>query len=108
MQDKEQTIAILKAENYNVSSALNAAESRLTELYTEQSRMDEEMAARIEVAEKLRAQVHELEKERRDLHRRYNEQVRRVHYHHRSGNQHGFRPKLSKPSDKHSMTTSTI
>ena len=56
-------------------STLNAAETRLNELYTEQNRMEEEMAARIEVVEKLRTQVRELEKEKRDLHRRYNEQV---------------------------------
>ena len=76
MQDKEQTIAQLTTENDNLTSALNAAESRLQELYADQNRMEEEMAARMEVAEKLRTQVRELEKEKRDLQRRYNEQVR--------------------------------
>ncbi|GBE77844.1 predicted protein [Sparassis crispa] len=75
LQNKDQTIINLTAENANVSSALNAAESRLTELYADQNRMEEEMAARIEVVEKLRAQVRELEKEKRDIHRRYNEQT---------------------------------
>ena len=75
MQNKEQTIIILTEENSNFSTALNAAETRLYEFYTEQARMEEETAARIEVTEKLRAQIRELEKEKRDLHRRYNEQV---------------------------------
>jgi predicted nuclease with TOPRIM domain len=75
LQNKEQTITTLIEENSNFSTALNTAETRLYEFYTEQARMEEEMAARIEVAEKLRAQVRELEKEKRDLHRRYNEQV---------------------------------
>lgn len=75
VQDKDQTIKTLAEENANFSTALNAAEARLYEFYTEQTRMEEEMSARIEVAEKLRTQVRELEKERRDLHRRYNEQV---------------------------------
>lgn len=75
LQDKEQVITSLTEENDHMSSALNAAESRLSELYTEQNRMEEEMSARIEVAEKLRQQVRELEKEKRDLTRRYNEQV---------------------------------
>ncbi|KAI0313553.1 hypothetical protein OF83DRAFT_1140906 [Amylostereum chailletii] len=75
LQNKEQSIATLTEENGHMSSALNAAEIRLNELYTEQNRMEEEMAARIEVAEKLRSQVRELEKEKRDVHRRYNEQT---------------------------------
>lgn len=75
LQNKDQTITTLTEENANFSTALNTAEARLYEFYTEQSRMEEEMAARIEVTEKLRAQVRELEKEKRDLHRRYNEQV---------------------------------
>jgi predicted nuclease with TOPRIM domain len=75
LQNKDQTITTLTEENANLSTALNTAESRLYEFYTEQARMEEEMSARIEVAEKLRAQVRELEKEKRDLHRRYNEQV---------------------------------
>jgi len=75
LQNKEQTITTLIEENANFSTALNMAETRLYEFYTEQARMEEEMAARIEVTEKVRAQVRELEKEKRDLHRRYNEQV---------------------------------
>ncbi|KAG1757455.1 hypothetical protein EDB19DRAFT_1900977 [Suillus lakei] len=75
VQNKDQTIAGLTAENDNVMSALNAAESRLNDLYGDQARMEEEMAARIEVSEKLRAQVRELEREKRDLQRRYNEQT---------------------------------
>lgn len=76
VQSKDQTIASLTAENDNLMSTLNSAESRLNDLYTDQARMDEEMATRIEVTEKLRAQVRELEREKRDLQRRYNEQVR--------------------------------
>ena len=68
-------ITSLTEDNEQLSSALNAAESRLADLYAEQNRMEEEMSARIEVAEKLRTQVRELEKEKRDLQRRYNEQV---------------------------------
>jgi hypothetical protein len=75
LQNKEQSITTLTEENANFSTALNAAETRLYEFYTEQARMEEEMAARIEVTEKLRGQIRELEKEKRDLHRRYNEQV---------------------------------
>ncbi|EAU93079.2 hypothetical protein CC1G_06799 [Coprinopsis cinerea okayama7 len=75
VQDKEQTISTLTAENANLSSALNAAESRLTDLYAEQARWEMELAQRIEIAEKLREQVRELEKEKRDLQRRYNEQT---------------------------------
>jgi len=56
-------------------SSLNAAESRLNDLYADQARMEEELVARIEVIDKLRSQVRELEKEKRDLQRRYNEQV---------------------------------
>ena len=75
VQDKDQTIEGLTAENVKLSSALSAAEVRLNELYTEQSRSEAEMAQRIEVAEKLREQVRELEREKRDIQRRYNEQV---------------------------------
>lgn len=75
VQNKDQAIASLRAENDNVMSALNSAESRLNDLYVDQARMEEEMAARIEVSEKLRAQVRELEREKRDLQRRYNEQT---------------------------------
>ncbi|THH20851.1 hypothetical protein EW146_g588 [Bondarzewia mesenterica] len=74
-QDKDQAIATLKEENIKLSSSLNAAETRLSELYAEQNRMEEELVTRIEVVEKLRLQVRELEKEKRDLHRRYNEQT---------------------------------
>lgn len=71
-------VSSLTDDNDHLTSTLNAAESRLAELYAEQNRMEEEMAARIEVADKLRAQTRELEKENRDLQRRYNEQVRRT------------------------------
>ncbi|KZT75170.1 hypothetical protein DAEQUDRAFT_659280 [Daedalea quercina L-15889] len=76
LQDKDQTIATLTAENGTLDSALKTAESRLTEMYAEQNRMEEEMAARIDITEKLRTQVRELEKDKRDIQRRYNEQVR--------------------------------
>ncbi|KAG0708976.1 hypothetical protein DFH29DRAFT_889970 [Suillus ampliporus] len=75
VQNRDQTIASLTAENDNVVSALNLAESRMNDMYADQARMEEEMATRIEVAEKLRAQVRELEREKRDLQRRYNEQT---------------------------------
>ena len=75
LQDRDQTITALKTDNGSLQSSLNAAETRLAELYADQGRMEEEMAARIEVAEKLRSQVRELEKEKRDIQRRYNEQV---------------------------------
>ncbi|KAF8640788.1 hypothetical protein AX17_000437 [Amanita inopinata Kibby_2008] len=75
LQDKEQTINTLTSENANLTSALNAAESRLNELYTEQSRSEVELAQRIDIIDKLRAQVRELEREKRDLQRRYNEQT---------------------------------
>ncbi|KAF5337060.1 hypothetical protein D9611_003276 [Ephemerocybe angulata] len=75
VQDKEATIATLATENDNLSSALNATETRLNELYAEQSRWEQEIAQRIEVADKLREQVREVEKEKRDLQRRYNEQT---------------------------------
>ncbi|KIY45486.1 hypothetical protein FISHEDRAFT_49222 [Fistulina hepatica ATCC 64428] len=75
VQDKEQTISALAAENDHFTSALHAAETRLNELYTEQSRTETEMAQRIELSDKLRAQIRELEKEKRDLQRRYNEQT---------------------------------
>lgn len=75
LQDKQQIIANLTKENNNYASAINAAETSLNELYTEQSRMDEELSARMDVIEKLRSQVKELEKEKRDVQRRYNEQV---------------------------------
>ncbi|KAH9985404.1 hypothetical protein BJV74DRAFT_847007 [Russula compacta] len=75
LQNKDQTITTLTEENANFSTALNTAEARLYEFYTEQARMEEEMSARIEVTEKLRAQVRELEKEQRELNRRYNEQT---------------------------------
>ncbi|KAJ3547582.1 hypothetical protein NMY22_g1594 [Coprinellus aureogranulatus] len=75
VQDKEATIATLSTENKNLTSALNAAETRLHELYNEQSRWEMEMAQRIEVTDKLREQVREIEREKRDLQRRYNEQT---------------------------------
>ena len=76
LQDKEQIITTLRAENNNITVALNAAETRVSELYADQGRMEEDLAARIEVIDKLRSQVRELEKEKRDTQRRYNEQVR--------------------------------
>ncbi|KDQ19944.1 hypothetical protein BOTBODRAFT_27355 [Botryobasidium botryosum FD-172 SS1] len=75
IQNHEQTITELKAENANFGSALNAAETRLAELYAEQARMEEDLASRMDVIEKLRTQVRELEKEKRDALRRYNEQT---------------------------------
>lgn len=75
LQDKDQIIASLRTENANISSALNAAETRVSEVYADQGRMEEDLATRIEVIDKLRNQVRELEKEKRDIHRRYNEQV---------------------------------
>ncbi|EKM61202.1 uncharacterized protein PHACADRAFT_247656 [Phanerochaete carnosa HHB-10118-sp] len=75
LQDKEQIIAALRAENNNLTSTLNAAETRVSELYADQSRMEEDLAARIEVIDKLRIQVRELEKEKRETQRRYNEQT---------------------------------
>jgi DNA-binding CsgD family transcriptional regulator len=78
MQDKEQTIANLTSQNDNLTSALNAAETRINELYADQNRSEMEMAQRIDISEKLREQVRELEKERRDVLRRYNDQVCRI------------------------------
>ncbi|KAJ6604762.1 hypothetical protein DFH09DRAFT_321360 [Mycena vulgaris] len=75
VQNKDQTIATLSSENSNLTSALNAAESRINELYTDQSRSELDLAQRIEISENLRAQVRELEKEKRDVQRRYNEQM---------------------------------
>ncbi|KAK0506064.1 hypothetical protein EDD18DRAFT_1315602 [Armillaria luteobubalina] len=75
LQDKEQTILGLGSENHQLTSALNAAEVRLNELYAEQSRSEIELGQRIDISEKLRDQVRELEKERRDIQRRYNEQT---------------------------------
>ncbi|KAJ7110102.1 hypothetical protein C8R44DRAFT_712717 [Mycena epipterygia] len=75
VQNKDQTIATLSTENANLSSALNAAETRINDLYTEQARSEHELAQRIEISDNLRAQVHELEKEKRDVQRRYNEQT---------------------------------
>lgn len=76
VQTKEQALAELTTENDHLSTALNSAEGRLTELYADQGRMEDELATRIEVVEKLRIQSREVEKERRDMQRRYNEQVR--------------------------------
>ncbi|SJL05792.1 uncharacterized protein ARMOST_09128 [Armillaria ostoyae] len=75
LQDKEQTIVTLGSENHQLTTALNAAEVRLNELYAEQSRSEIELAQRIDISEKLRDQIRELEKERRDIQRRYNEQT---------------------------------
>lgn len=67
-------MAEFRQETSSLTSALHAAESRLTELYADQARAEEEMGARMEIAEKLRSQVRELEKEKRDALRRYAEQ----------------------------------
>ncbi|KDQ63628.1 hypothetical protein JAAARDRAFT_119974 [Jaapia argillacea MUCL 33604] len=75
LQNKEQLITTLTTESDKLSSALNAAEGRLTELYTDQSRMEDEMAGRIDVIDKLRIQARDLEKEKRELQRRYFEQT---------------------------------
>ncbi|KAJ7103414.1 hypothetical protein B0H15DRAFT_211880 [Mycena belliarum] len=75
VQNKDQTITTLSSENSNLTSALNAAETRINELYADQSRSELELAQRIEISENLRAQVRELEKEKRDVLRRYNEQT---------------------------------
>ncbi|KZT30504.1 hypothetical protein NEOLEDRAFT_1054416 [Neolentinus lepideus HHB14362 ss-1] len=80
LQNKEGVITNLTTENDNLSSALNSAESRLTELYADQARMEEETAARMDIIDKLRNQVRDLEKEKRDLQRRYNEQVHQTDY----------------------------
>lgn len=79
LQDKDQTIASLMAENTNYQSAIGTAEIRLNEFFADQARNEEEMNARIEVAERLRTQLREIEKEKRDIQRRYNEQVRFYH-----------------------------
>lgn len=76
LQNKEQSFTELTTESDHLHSALNAAESRLAELYADQARAEDEMATRMEVAEKLRSQVREAEREKRELQRRYNEQVR--------------------------------
>ncbi|KZP31219.1 hypothetical protein FIBSPDRAFT_925923 [Athelia psychrophila] len=75
LQDKDQTIASLMAENTNYQSAMGTAEIRLNEFFADQARNEEEMNARIEVAERLRTQLREIEKEKRDIQRRYNEQT---------------------------------
>jgi hypothetical protein len=75
IQEKDQTITTLTAENATLVSSINAAQTRINEFYEEQSRNEVEMSNRIEISEKLRTQIRELEKERRDLQRRYNEQI---------------------------------
>ena len=72
---KEQAISELTAENDTLSASLNAAETRMAELYVDQSRMEEEASSRLDLVDMLRAQVLELERENRDVLRRYNEQV---------------------------------
>ena len=76
MQNKDQSIAELTSENAQLTTALNAAETRLAELYADQARIEEETVARLDLVDRLRAQVQELEKEKREVLRRYNEQVR--------------------------------
>ncbi|KAL5535590.1 hypothetical protein ACEPAF_3684 [Sanghuangporus sanghuang] len=75
VQNKEQSIAELASENGQLTTALNAAETRLAELYADQGRIEEDTAARLELVDRLRTQVQELEREKRDLLRRYNEQT---------------------------------
>lgn len=75
LENKEQAVLSVTKENDQLSSTLNSAETRLSELYVDQGRAEEELSARIEVIDKLRTQARELEKEKRDVHRRYNEQV---------------------------------
>lgn len=75
LQNKEQAVSELTTENDHLSSALNAAEGRLAELYSDQTRQEEDTATRLEVMEKLRIQARELERDKRELQRRYNEQV---------------------------------
>ena len=75
VQNKEQTISDLTAENDNLNASLNVAESRMAELYADQARMEEETATRLDLVDMLRAQVLELEREKRDVLRRYDEQV---------------------------------
>ncbi|KAI5124625.1 hypothetical protein M0805_004235 [Coniferiporia weirii] len=75
IQNKEQGLTELTAENANLGTALSAAETRLAELYSDQARVEEETVARLELVDRLRAQVQELEREKRDVFRRYNEQT---------------------------------
>ncbi|THH07620.1 hypothetical protein EW145_g3250 [Phellinidium pouzarii] len=76
VQNKEQGLAELTTENINLSANLNAAETRLAELYADQARIEEETVARLDLVDRLRAQVQELEREKREVVRRYNEQRR--------------------------------
>ncbi|EJD03891.1 uncharacterized protein FOMMEDRAFT_19222 [Fomitiporia mediterranea MF3/22] len=75
VQNKDQNISELASENAQLSAALNAAETRLSELYADQARIEEETATRLELVDRLRLQVQELEREKRDVLRRYNEQA---------------------------------
>lgn len=75
IQDKDQSIAELTKENSGLTTTLNAAETRLNELYADQARIEEETVARLDLVDRLRSQVQELEREKRDILRRYNEQV---------------------------------
>lgn len=75
LQNKDQIISNLTTENDDLTSALNAAEQSVNQLYAEQSRSEVELAQRIDISDKLRTQVRELEKEKRDIQRRYNEQA---------------------------------
>lgn len=75
VDNKEQTISELTSENDGLTASLNAAESRLAEVYAEQARMEEEASSRLDLVEMLRSQVLELERDNRDVIRRYNEQV---------------------------------
>lgn len=104
MQNKDQIISNLTAENDDLTSALNTTEQRLNELYTEQSRSEVELAQRIDISDKLRTQVRELEKEKRDIHRRYNEQASILHIGMRPTSLQCCRRQLSKQSARPSTT----
>jgi hypothetical protein len=92
-------------ENDHLTSALNAAEQRINELYAEQSRSEVELAQRIDISDKLRTQVRELEKEKRDIQRRYKEQASVVLIGTRTSGLQYRRQQLSKLSARHSTTT---
>jgi chromosome segregation ATPase len=106
LQNKDQTISNLTAENDHLTSALNAAEQRVNELYAEQSRSEVELAQRIDISDKLRTQVRELEKEKREIQRRYKEQASVVQIGTGTSGLRCCRQQLSKQSARRSTTTS--
>ncbi|KAG8840648.1 hypothetical protein FRB91_005841, partial [Serendipita sp. 411] len=75
IQDLDNTVSTLAADNAKLQTSLTQTENRLTEFYADQARMDNELAVRHELAEKLRGQLREFEREKRELTRRYNEQT---------------------------------